>query len=190
MGNIIVSFFGGIIVIVVIARFVVNVRVGVTFFISAVIYFILVIFVLLVLVSLFFWLSFFVMVVLLLMVAWNMSEAYKVVDLLRYASKDDIIVMLLCMSLIVLFDMVIVISVGIVLVSLLFMRRIVRMIRLVSVVVDVLDDVLVLRVIGSLFFVVVEGLFTDLELRFEGKRIVILKWDVVSVFDVGGFDAF
>lgn len=91
------------------------------------------------------------MAALLLMVAWNMSEAHKVVDLLRHAPKDDIIVMLLCMSLTVLFDMVIAISVGIVLASLLFMRRIARMTRLAPVAVDVPDDVLVLRVIGPLF---------------------------------------
>jgi SulP family sulfate permease len=57
------------------------------------------------------------MAALLLMVAWNMSEAHKVVNLLRRAPKDDIIVMLICMSLTVLFDMVIAISVGIVLAS-------------------------------------------------------------------------
>ena len=61
---------------------------------------------------------------------WNMSEAHKVVNLLRRAPKDDIIVMLICMSLTVLFDMVIAISVGIVLASLLFMRRIAQMTRL------------------------------------------------------------
>ncbi len=60
----------------------------------------------------------------------NMSEAHKVVNLLRRAPKDDIIVMLICMSLTVLFDMVIAISVGIVLASLLFMRRIAQMTRL------------------------------------------------------------
>lgn len=91
------------------------------------------------------------MAALLLMVAWNMSEAHKVVNLLRYAPKDDIIVMLMCMSLTVLFDMVIAISVGIVLASLLFMRRIARMTRLAPVNVEVPDDVLVLRVIGPLF---------------------------------------
>lgn len=85
------------------------------------------------------------------MVAWNMSEAHKVVDLLRHAPKDDIIVMMMCMSLTVLFDMVIAISVGIVLASLLFMRRIARMTRLAAVNITVPDDVLVLRVIGPLF---------------------------------------
>jgi SulP family sulfate permease len=70
------------------------------------------------------WLPLSAMAALLLMVAWNMSEAHKVVNLLRHAPKDDIVVMLMCMSLTVLFDMVIAISVGIVLASLLFMRRI------------------------------------------------------------------
>ncbi len=129
------------------------------------------------------------MAALLLMVAWNMSEAHKVVDLLRHAPKDDIIVMLLCMSLTVLFDMVIAISVGIVLASLLFMRRIARMTRLAPVNVDVPEDVLVLRVIGPLF-AAAEGLFTDLESRIKGKRIVVLKWDAVPVLDAGGLDAF
>ena len=119
-----------------------------------------------------------------------MSEAHKVVNLLRRAPKDDIIVMLICMSLTVLFDMVIAISVGIVLASLLFMRRIAQMTRLSPVNVEVPDDVLVLRVIGPLFFAAAEGLFSDLESRIAGKRVVVLKWDAVPVLDAGGLDAF
>lgn len=130
------------------------------------------------------------MAALLLMVAWNMSEAHKVINLLRHAPKDDIVVMLMCMSLTVLFDMVIAISVGIVLASLLFMRRIARMTHLAPVNVEVPDDVLVLRVIGPLFFAAAEGLFNDLETRIAGKRIVVLKWDAVPVLDAGGTDAF
>ena len=188
LGNIIAPFFGGITATAAIARSAANVRAGATSPISAVIHSILVILALLVLAPLLSWLPLSAMAALLLMVAWNMSEAHKVVDLLRHAPKDDI--MLLCMSLTVLFDMVIAISVGIVLASLLFMRRIARMTRLAPVVVDVPDDVLVLRVIGPLFFAAAEGLFTDLESRLEGKRIVILKWDAVPVLDAGGLDAF
>lgn len=129
------------------------------------------------------------MAALLLMVAWNMSEAHKVVDLLRHAPKDDIIVMLLCMSLTVLFDMVIAISVGIVLASLLFMRRIARMTRGTG------SRRRSRRCHGSArywpaVFAAAEGLFTDPESRLEGKRIVILKWDAVPVLDAGGLDAF
>lgn len=47
-----------------------------------------------------------------------------------------------------------------------------------------------LRVIGPLFFAAAEGLFTDLETRITGKRIVVLKWDAVPVLDAGGLDAF
>ncbi len=183
LGNMVAPFFGGITATAAIARSAANVRAGATSPISAVIHAILVILALLVLAPLLSWLP-------LLMVAWNMSEAHKVVDLLRHAPKDDIIVMLLCMSLTVLFDMVIAISVGIVLASLLFMRRIARMTRLAPVNVDVPDDVLVLRVIGPLFFAAAEGLFTDLESRIKGKRIVVLKWDAVPVLDAGGLDAF
>ena len=190
LGNIIAPIFGGITATAAIARSAANVRAGATSPISAVIHSILVILALLVLAPLLSWLPLSAMAALLLMVAWNMSEAHKVVDLLRHAPKDDIIVMLLCMSLTVLFDMVIAISVGIVLASLLFMRRIARMTRLAPVAVDVPDDVLVLRVIGPLFFAAAEGLFTDLESRLEGKRIVILKWDAVPVLDAGGLDAF
>lgn len=96
------------------------------------------------------------MAALLLMVAWNMSEAHKVVDLLRHAPKDDIIVMLLCMSLTVLFDMVIAISVGIVLASLLFMRRIARMTRGTGSR-RCSRRCLVLRVIGPLFLLLLKA---------------------------------
>ena len=190
LGNIIAPFFGGITATAAIARSAANVRAGATSPIAPVIHAILVILALLILAPILSWLPLSAMAALLLMVAWNMSEAHKVVYLLRKAPKDDIIVMLICMSLTVLFDMVIAISVGIVLASLLFMRRIARMTRLSAVNVDVPDDVLVLRVIGPLFFAAAEGLFSDLESRLAGKRIIILKWDAVPVLDAGGLDAF
>jgi SulP family sulfate permease len=45
-------------------------------------------------------------------------------------------------------------------------------------------------VIGPLFFAAAEGLFSDLEARIAGKRIVVLEWDAVPVLDAGGLDAF
>ena len=190
LGNIVAPFFGGITATAAIARSAANVRAGATSPVAAVIHALLVILALLILAPLLSWLPLSAMAALLLMVAWNMSEAHKVINLLRHAPKDDIVVMLMCMSLTVLFDMVIAISVGIVLASLLFMRRIARMTHLAPVNVEVPDDVLVLRVIGPLFFAAAEGLFNDLESRIAGKRIVVLKWDAVPVLDAGGLDAF
>ena len=190
LGNLIAPFFGGITATAAIARSAANVRAGATSPVAAIIHALLVILALLVLAPLLSWLPLSAMAALLLMVAWNMSEAHKVVNLLRRAPTDDIMVMLMCMSLTVLFDMVIAISVGIVLASLLFMRRIARMTRLAPVNVEVPDDVTVLRVIGPLFFAAADGLFNDLASRIAGKRIVVLKCDAVPVLDAGGLDAF
>ena len=81
LGNIIAPFFGGITATAAIARSAANVRAGATSPISAVIHSILVILALLVLAPLLSWLPLSAMAALLLMVAWNMSEAHKVVDL-------------------------------------------------------------------------------------------------------------
>jgi len=190
LGNIIAPFFGGITATAAIARSAANVRAGATSPVAAIIHSLLVIMALLALAPLLSWLPLSAMAALLLMVAWNMSEAHKVIHLLRRAPKDDIIVMLICMSLTVLFDMVIAISVGIVLASLLFMRRIARMTRLVPLNITTPEGVLAFRVTGPLFFAAADGLFTDLSQRIAQHHIIILQWDAVPVLDAGGLDAF
>ncbi len=188
-GNLVAPFFGGITATAAIARSAANVRAGATSPVSAVIHSLLVILALLALAPLLSWLPLSAMAALLLMVAWNMSEAHKVVNLLRHAPHDDIIVMLICMSLTVLFDMVIAISVGIVLASLLFMRRVARMTRAAPLPVAVADDILAVRVTGPLFFAAAEGVFSPLLQQAEGKRVVVMQWDAVPVLDAGGLDA-
>ncbi|WP_431355421.1 C4-dicarboxylic acid transporter DauA [Dryocola clanedunensis] len=190
LGNLIAPFFGGITATAAIARSAANVRAGATSPVAAIIHSLLVIMALLVLAPLLSWLPLSAMAALLLMVAWNMSEAHKVVELLRRAPKDDIIVMLMCMSLTVLFDMVIAISVGIVLASLLFMRRIARLTKLAQLKIATPDGVLALRVTGPLFFAAAEGLFNQLAQRVEQHHLIILQWDAVPVLDAGGLDAF
>lgn len=190
LGNIAAPFFGGITATAAIARSAANVRAGATSPISAVIHSLLVILALLVLAP---WLSFLplaAMASLLLMVAWNMSEAHKVVYLLRRAPKDDIIVMLMCMSLTVLFDMVIAITVGIVLASLLFMRRIARMTRLSVLSESAETSTLMLRVSGPLFFAAAERIFSELLVESEDYNTIVMQWDAVPVLDAGGLNAF
>ncbi|GAA3613550.1 C4-dicarboxylic acid transporter DauA [Gibbsiella greigii] len=187
IGNIIAPFFGGITATAAIARSAANVRAGATSPISAVIHALLVLLALLVLAP---WLSYLplaAMASLLLIVAWNMSEAHKVIYLLRRAPKDDILVMLLCLTLTVLFDMVIAITVGIVLASLLFMRRIARMTRLSTISEE--HHRLVLRVNGPLFFAAAERIFSELLARSESYKQIVLQWDAVPVLDAGGLQA-
>ncbi|EOC1456484.1 C4-dicarboxylic acid transporter DauA [Cronobacter sakazakii] len=189
LGNLFAPFFGGITATAAIARSAANVRAGATSPVAAVFHALLVLLALLALAPLLSWLPLSAMAALLLMVAWNMNEAHKVIGLLRRAPKDDIVVMLICMSLTVLFDMVIAISVGVVLASLLFMRRVARMTRLAPLNVSVPEDVLAVRVTGPLFFAAAEGVFTPLLAQAAGKRVIVMQWDAVPVLDAGGLDA-
>ncbi|MDC6641783.1 C4-dicarboxylic acid transporter DauA, partial [Leclercia adecarboxylata] len=60
---------------------------------------------------------------LLVMVAWNMSEAPHVVHVLRIAPRSDVLVLLTCLTLTVLFDMVLAVGVGLLLAAGLFIKR-------------------------------------------------------------------
>ncbi len=60
----------------------------------------------------------------LIMVAWNMSEPKHFIRVLKTAPRNDVMVLLMCFSLTVLFDMVIAVAVGLMLSSLLFIQRI------------------------------------------------------------------
>lgn len=190
IGNMVAPFFGGITATAAIARSAANVRAGATSPIAAVIHAGLVLLSLLVLAP---WLSYLplsAMASLLLLVAWNMSEAHKVVYLLRRAPRDDILVLVLCMALTVLFDMVIAITVGIVLASLLFMGNVARMTRLSELPGTIAGQRLVLRINGPLFFAAAERLFNELMERAQPYPTIILQWDAVSVLDAGGLNAF
>ncbi|AOM39839.1 C4-dicarboxylic acid transporter DauA [Xenorhabdus hominickii] len=191
MGNIIAPFFGGITATAAIARSTANVRAGATSPIAAVVHALLVLLTLLVLAPMLSYLPLAAMSAILLIVAWNMSEAHKVVDLIRHAPKDDIIVMLLCLSLTVLFDMVIAITIGIVLASLLFMRKIANMTRIsTSSLTNSNKGLLVVRINGPLFFAAAERIFAELKEKGTDYKTIIMQWDAVPVLDAGGLNAF
>ncbi|KPD02901.1 C4-dicarboxylic acid transporter DauA [Moellerella wisconsensis] len=191
LGNIVAPFFGGITATAAIARSAANVRAGATSPVSAIVHSILVLLTLLILAPLLSYLPLAAMSALLLIVAWNMSAAPKVIDLLRRAPKDDIIVLLICLSLTVLFDMVIAITVGIVLASLLFMRRIANMTRISELAeTDPEKKLLVVRINGPLFFAAAERIFEELRLKSAGCDTIIMQWDAVPVLDAGGLEAF
>ncbi|PHM30339.1 C4-dicarboxylic acid transporter DauA [Xenorhabdus innexi] len=191
LGNIAAPFFGGITATAAIARSAANVRAGATSPVATVIHSLLVLLTLLFLAPMLSYLPLAAMSAILLIVAWNMSEAHKVVDLIRHAPRDDIIVMLLCMSLTVLFDMVIAITVGIVLASLLFMRKIANMTRIsTSSITDAKKGLLVIRINGPLFFAAAERIFTELKEKSVEYQNIIMQWDAVPVLDAGGLHAF
>ena len=123
LGNIIVPFFGGIAATGALARTATNIKAGARSPIAAVVHSLVVLLAILALAPLVAYVPMATLAGLLLLVAWNMSEVRHFLNILRIAPKSDVLVLLLCFALTVLFDMVIAVSVGVVLAALLFMRR-------------------------------------------------------------------
>lgn len=188
LGNLIAPFFGGISATAAIARSAANVKAGATSPIAAVLHSLIVLLALICFAPLLSFIPLSAMAALLLIVAWNMSAVQRVIYIIKCAPKDDIIIMLICMSLTVLFDMVIAITLGIVLASILFMRRIARMTRLVELN-QGNEKTLVLRINGPLFFAAAEKTFLELYQKINDYQHIVLQWDAVPILDAGGLNA-
>jgi SulP family sulfate permease len=122
-GNVLAPFFGGIAATGAIARTATNVRSGARSPIAAAFHAVVVLAAVLVFAPALGHLPMASLAALLLVVAWNMSEARHVVQTVRTAPRSDVLVLLSCFALTVVFDMVVAVSVGVVLAALLFMRR-------------------------------------------------------------------
>ncbi len=196
LGNILAPFFGGITATAAIARSAANVRAGATSPISGIVHALVVLAAILVLAPWLSWLPLSAMAALLLLVAWNMSEAHKVVDLVRRAPRSDVLVLLVCLSLTVIFDMVIAITFGVILASLLFMREIAKMTRLHNLAEhgryasEVSAQTLLYKINGPLFFAAAERVFEELLAQVGEHKALILQMEAVSILDAGGLSAF
>jgi SulP family sulfate permease len=133
---------------------------------------------------------------LLLLVAWNMSELKHFRHILRIAPGSDILVLLVCFGLTVIFDMVIAISIGVVLAALLFINRIAELTGGKHVEADhphlespLPEGVRLYEVSGSLFFGAAEKAMSALHDIGARPRAVIIDIEEVTVMDVSGLIA-
>ncbi len=122
-GNLLAPFFGGFAATGALARTATNIRSGATSPVAAAAHAVFVLVAVLALAPLVAYLPMASLAALLLLVAWNMSEVRHVAHLLRSAPKSDIAVLLTTLSLTVVFDMVVSVTVGVMLAALLFMKR-------------------------------------------------------------------
>ncbi len=196
IGNIVTPWFGGITATAAIARSAANYRAGAKSPIAGVIHGLVVLASLLILAP---WLAYIPMAsmaAMLLMVAWNMSEAPKVVSLLKKAPTSDILVLVTCFSLTVMIDMVVAISFGIILASILFMRDIAQMTRVTDVsdnrkhVPAILpEDWAVYKISGPLFFAAADRIFSEILEISKDKHHIVLYMDAVPILDAGGLSS-
>ncbi|KFZ38218.1 transporter [Shewanella mangrovi] len=196
IGNIIAPLFGGITATAAIARSAANVRSGAQSPISAMVHALVVLLALVALAGILSYLPMPAMAALLLVVAWNMSEAPKAVELIKKAPRSDIWVFASCLLLTVVFDMVVAISFGIMLAALLFVKEIADMTRLYDIsnnrrYVDreIPANWAILKINGPLFFAAAEQVFADIATLTQNKQVIVLDLDGVSILDAGGLSA-
>ncbi len=123
IANVLCPLFGGIAATGALARTATNIRAGARSPLAAVVHALFVLACTIALAPLVAYLPMAALAALLIVVAKNMAEVRHFVHIVRVAPRSDVVVLVTCFSLTVLFDMVIAVSVGVVLAALLFMRR-------------------------------------------------------------------
>ncbi len=191
LGNLAAPFFGGITATAAIARSAANVRAGAFSPLAAIIHAGVVLAAILLLAPLFSYLPMAALAALLLMVAWNMSEARHVVHTLRIAPRGDVLVLLTCLVLTVLFDMVLAVGVGLLLAAGLFIKRMSELTDTAApsrrqrlVLQDLPEQVLVYVIRGPLFFGAAEKALSVLRRFSPEVKVVIVDISAVPLLDM------
>ena len=195
VGNIVSPFFGGIAATGAIARTATNIRSGGTTPVASMSHALVVLVVVIALAPALGYLPMAALAALLLIVAWNMSEVRHFAHVVRVAPKSDVIVLVACFGLTVIFDMVVAVTVGVMLAALLFMRRMAEVSAVKLVATDGVDrsaesptpsNVMVYEIAGPLFFGAAHKAFGALDSVHSEVRAVVLDLHGVPMIDATG----
>jgi SulP family sulfate permease len=194
VGNIICPFFGGIAATGALARTATNIRAGARSPLAACMHAIFILACTIALAPLVSYLPMAALAALLIIVARNMSEARHFFRLARIAPKHDVIVMLTCFTLTVVFDMVIAVTVGVVLAALLFMRRMSMLVKTEletpqQLKIDVPAGIRVYEIAGPLFFGAAKSAMEALHTVGDKDHTYILDMRHVPAVDATGLVA-
>ncbi len=197
IGNIVAPFFGGITATAAIARSAANVRAGGTSPIAAVIHSIVVLLAILCLSSFLSKLPLSSMAALLIMVAYNMSDIKGVAKTIKTVPYSDVLIMIICVTLTVFFDMVIAIAFGCVMAAVMFMRSMAKMSTWNDMVLTgklaadkVPEKWSTYKINGPLFFAAADRIFNDIIVECNEHRGVIIDMSAVNMLDAGGLSSF
>lgn len=201
VGNVVTPFFGGIPATGAIARTATNVRSGGRSPVASIVHALTVLVAVILLAPLIGYLPMAGLAALLLLVAWNMSEVKHFGHILRVSPRSDVLVLVTCFVLTVVFDMVVAVSVGVVLAALLFMRRMadITHAKLTSdedsargtaaVPPDLAQRVGVYDIAGPLFFGAAQKAMGSLGVIGGRLKVLIVRLDHVPVMDATGLVA-
>ena len=191
LGNLVAPLFGGITATAAIARSAANVRAGAFSPLAAIIHAGVVLLAMLLLAPLFSYLPMAALAALLLMVAWNMSEPRHVLHTLRIAPRSDVLVLIVCLGLTVLFDMVLAVGVGLLLATGIFIKRMSELTDTAALprqqlqgLGELPEQVLAYSIRGPLFFGAAEKALSVLR-RFNPQvKVVIVDMSAVPLLDM------
>lgn len=195
IGNLIAPLFGGIPATAAIARTAANVRSGGTSPLSSVVHGLFILFAILSLSSLLAYIPMASMAALLLMVAWNMSEARHFVRTLKVAPRDDVITLLTCFSLTVIFDMTIAVGVGMGLAGMLFIRRSISLTDTSRIEVDhsaegdLPKEISIYDINGPLFFGSAQKAMSSITSVTPDVKVIIMDMTEVTMIDMSAIIA-
>ncbi|KKA07599.1 transporter [Pseudomonas ogarae] len=197
LGNVVAPLFGGITATAAIARSATNVRSGASSPLAAIIHSLVVLLAMVLLAPLFSYLPMAALAALLVIVAWNMSEAGHVLHTLRIAPRSDVLVLLTCLSLTVLFDMVMAVAVGLLLAAGLFIKRMSELTDSAELprhfhqaLLDMPEHVRCYGIRGPLFFGAAEKALDVLRKFDPGVRVVVVEMSAVPMLDMTALAAF
>jgi sulfate permease, SulP family len=134
----------------------------------------------------------------LFVVAWNMSELHRFSHMVRTAPKSDVAVLLITFLLTVFGDLVIAVNIGVMLASLLFMKRMSEIVTVEQQSVETLRNEVgenhvalkpstkVFRLEGPFFFGIKERLETALKNMHQHADILVLRMSGVPLIDATG----
>ncbi len=188
IGNMVVSLFGGIPATAAIARTAANIRAGGTSPLSSIFHSLFIIAAILFLSPLLAYIPMASMAALLLMVAWNMSEVKHFIRIVRIAPKDDVITVMICFLLTVIFDMTVAVGVGIGFAAVLFIRRSIKLVETNEIKTDIgLDlpkEISIYNINGPLFFGSAQQAIKNMADLMPEIRVVILDMSGVTMLDM------
>lgn len=190
LGNLIAPLFGGIPATAAIARTAANIKAGSRSPLSSVVHACFILAAIFVLAPLLSYIPMASMAALLLMVAWNMSEAKHFVRTVRVAPIDDVVVLVLCFLLTVLFDMTIAVGVGMSLAAILFIRKSISLSSSTRIehahedYGEISSRISIYDINGSLFFGSAQKALQNVTNITPDIRVIILDMSEVNMIDM------
>jgi SulP family sulfate permease len=195
VANMLCPMFGGIAATGALARTATNIRAGARSPLASVVHALFVLACTVALAPLVSYLPMAAMAALLLLVARNMSEARHFIHVVRVAPRSDVLVLVACFALTVIFDMVVSVGAGVVLAALLFMRRMAEIadVKLIdpeaSVQVQLPPDVRMYEIAGPLFFGAAQKAMSAFETIKDRRAATVLVLSKVPAIDASGLVA-